>query len=228
MKHILDNPIYNSLKSAHHIFANGVENVKYYSGDVAPFAGLKDNSVEDFEMLYENSAAASTFVVFTPVAYVIPSQWKLVHQINMFQMVYEPKQVPVGDDLDFTNLDLSHVEEMLALVKLTEPGPFRSRTIEFGNYTGIINDEKLVAAAGHRFNPMPYVEISAVCTHPNHLGKGYAFGLIREQIKRIVEKSEIPFLHVRDDNDGAVKLYQKLGFHIRTEMIPYVVQKIAK
>ncbi|MFA6275827.1 MAG: GNAT family N-acetyltransferase [Pedobacter sp.] len=205
-----------------------LKNVKYYSGDIAPFAGLKDNSVQDFEMLYDNSAIESTFVVFTPVAYPIPNQWKLVHQIDMFQMVYESKQLPAGDDLDFRNLDKSHVEEMLALVKLTEPGPFRSRTIEFGNYTGVMNSDALVAMAGHRFSPTPYVEISAVCTHPNHLGKGYAFGLIREQIKRIVEKSETPFLHVRNDNDGAVKLYQKLGFHIRSEMIAYVIQKVVK
>ncbi|MFI5451940.1 GNAT family N-acetyltransferase [Pedobacter sp. UC225_61] len=228
MKHILDNPIYNSLKTAHHSFANGTENVRYYASDVAPFAGLKDNSDEDFKLLYENSATESTFVVFTPVAYAIPSQWKLLHQINMFQMVYDSKQLPTGDDLDFADLNASHVKDMLALVKLTEPGPFRSRTIELGNYTGVLNNDELVAMAGHRFNPTPYVEISAVCTHPDHSGKGYAFRLIREQIKRILEKSEIPFLHVRNDNDGAVKLYQKLGFHIRTEMIAYVVQKVVK
>jgi len=228
MKHILDNPIYNSLTTAHDSFANGIETVKYYASDVAPFAGLKDNSVEDFKLLYENSAAESTFVVFTPVAYPIPNQWKLLHQINMYQMVYESKQLPARDDIHFADLNTSHVEDMLALVKLTEPGPFRSRTIEFGNYTGVMNSDELVAMAGHRFNPTPYVEISAVCTHPDHLGKGYAYGLIREQIKRIVRKSETPFLHVRNDNDGAVKLYQKLGFHIRTEMIAYVIQKVVK
>ena len=31
-------------------------------------------------------------------------------------------------------LEDRHVEEMLALVKLTEPGPFAPRTIEMGNY----------------------------------------------------------------------------------------------
>ncbi|MFD0939202.1 GNAT family N-acetyltransferase [Pedobacter boryungensis] len=228
MNHVLDNPIYNSLKSAHQIFANGTESVKYYAGDVAPFAGLKDNSAKDFDILYEHSNLGNTFVVFTPVAYAIPHQWTLIHEINMFQMVYEPKEIPLGDEVDFVNLDKSNVEEMLTLVKLTEPGPFRSRTIEFGNYTGVLKEGQLIAMAGHRFNPTPYVEISAVCTHPNHLGKGYAFGLIREQIKRIVNRGEIPFLHVRNDNEGAVKLYQKLGFQIRSEMIAYVIQKAAK
>ncbi|MBC7615239.1 MAG: GNAT family N-acetyltransferase, partial [Pedobacter sp.] len=95
------------------------------------------------------------------------------------------------------------------------------------NYTGVFSEKKLVAMAGHRFNPTPYIEISAVCTHPDHLGKGYAYQLLREQIKRILDKAQIPFLHVRNDNVAAVKLYQKIGFVIRRDMIAYVVQKIA-
>lgn len=111
------------------------------------------------------------------------------------------------------------------MVQLTEPGPFLEKTIDFGNYTGVFEDGKLVSMAGHRFNPTPYTEVSAVCTHPNHLGKGYAYRLLREQIKRILAKNEIPFLHVRDDNEGAIKLYEKLGFNIRTSMIAYVIKK---
>jgi len=226
MKHILDNPIYNALISAHHIFANGTENVRYYSDDVALFAGLRDNSDQNFEILYQNSPSESTFIVFSPVSIHIPGRWKLITQIDMFQMVYEHKEIPVGEDTVFTDLDQSYVPEMMALVELTQPGPFLTGTIKLGNYIGIFKGKELIAMAGHRFNPTPYTEISAVCTHPDHLGKGYAFQLIREQIKRILEKSEIPFLHVRNDNHGAIKLYQKLGFDIRTEMIAYVVRKL--
>lgn len=64
-----------------------------------------------------------------------------------------------------------------------------------------------------------------MCTHPDHLGNGYAYQLLREQIKRILEKGQIPFLHVRNDNVAAVNLYQKLGFVIRTNMIAYVFKK---
>ncbi|KQC00020.1 GNAT family N-acetyltransferase [Pedobacter sp. Hv1] len=227
MKHILDNPIYHALISGHQAFAKGTDQANYYQEDIASFAGLKDNSAADFEALYQNSPEASLFVVFTPEPTVIPENWKLLTHIDMFQMVYEPKEIPTGADADFTDLTADDVPEMTALVELTQPGPFRPRTIVLGNYTGVFKDDQLVAMAGHRFHPTPYTEVSAVCTHPDHLGKGYAYQLLREQIKRILDRSETPFLHVRNDNHGAVKLYQKLGFNIRTEMIAYVIQKIA-
>jgi GNAT superfamily N-acetyltransferase len=225
MTHTLDNPIYNALNSAHSAFSSGTDQVKYYLEDIASFAGLKDNSKLDFEALYENSALESLFIVFTPAAVDIPDQWKVIAQIDMFQMIYESKEIPTGTDIDFVDLDKSHVNQMTALVELTQPGPFRARTIEFGNYTGVFSGDNLIAMAGHRLNPTPYTEISAVCTHPDHLGKGYAYQLLREQIKRILKKSEIPFLHVRNDNYGAIMLYKKLGFDIRADMFAYVIKK---
>ncbi|MEJ5993371.1 GNAT family N-acetyltransferase [Pedobacter sp. Du54] len=226
MNHILDNPIYHALCTAHLAFSKGTPEATYYQEDIAPFAGLKENSKENFEALHENSPPESTFVVFTPKAYQTPKNWELVSHIDMFQLVYEPTQVPSGDEKPFEDLNESHVEEMIALVKLTQPGPFKSKTILLGNYTGVFRDEKLVSMAGHRFHPIPYIEISAVCTHPDHLGNGYAYILLREQIKRILAKNQIPFLHVRNDNVAAVKLYQKLGFVIRTEMFAYVLRKV--
>jgi ribosomal protein S18 acetylase RimI-like enzyme len=223
--HLLDNPIYHSLNSGHLSFAKEAGEVSYYPEDIAPFAGLEENSQENFDALYRNSAPESTFVVFTPDAYAIPKGWKLVTHIDMFQLVYEHTTAPTGDE-EFEDLNESHVDEMIELVKLTQPGPFKSRTIALGNYTGVLRKQKLVAMAGHRFNPTPYIEISAVCTHPDHLGKGYAYLLLCEQIKRILDKGQIPFLHVRSDNVAAVKLYQKLGFVIRTTMIAYVLKKI--
>jgi len=227
MEHVLDNPIYYALTSAHNHIAKGVDEVKYYTEDIASFAGLKDNSQENLATLYQISAAESLFVFFSKMPVEIPVQWKLLTQIDMFQLVYRGKEVPLADAEGITDLDQEHVGEMISLVELTKPGPFLSRTIELGNYTGIFIDGKLAAMAGHRFHPSPYREVSAVCTHPDHLGKGYAFRILQEQIKRILQRSEIPFLHVRNDNYGAIKLYQKLGFEIRTEMIAYVIKKEA-
>ncbi|TCC94331.1 GNAT family N-acetyltransferase [Pedobacter frigiditerrae] len=225
MPHLLDNPIYNALSSAHHPISLGSKVVKYYFPSFASFAGLKDNSTANFEELYQISEPESFFIVFSIKALEISNQWKLIREINMFQLVYGHQTVPTGDESEFVDLNETHVDEMIALVQLTEPGPFLEKTIDFGNYTGIFENGKLVSMAGHRFNPTPYTEVSAVCTHPNHLGKGYAYNLLREQIKRILAKNEIPFLHVRDDNEGAIKLYQKLGFKIRTSMIAYVIKK---
>jgi predicted GNAT family acetyltransferase len=71
---------------------------------------------------------------------------------------------------------------MLALTKLTNPGPFGSRTHEMGDYFGIRIAGTLAAMVGERLKLPGYTEISAVCTHPDHLGHGYASVLIAKLV----------------------------------------------
>ena len=226
MSHILDNPIYNALISGNNNFAKGTENVKYFKEDMAAFAGLKNNSKANFDELYQLSDVVSLFVIFSIIPLEIPKEWELLHSFNMYQMVYEKSEEVFTKSSEIVNLRDENVQQMKDLVELTKPGPFLDRTIDFENYTGLFDDGKLISMAGHRFNPIPYREISAVCTDTQHLGKGYASILLKEQIYRIIKREEIPFLHVRSEKDGAIKLYQKLGFEIRTNIIGYVIKKV--
>ena len=105
--------------------------------------------------------------------------------------------------------------EMVELTTLTKPGPFGSRTHELGYYVGIRQEGKLVAMAGERLKVPGYTEVSAVCTHPDYLGRGYAGALMTEVMQQIRERGETPFLHVRADNARAIALYERLGFRIR-------------
>ncbi|TSD66282.1 GNAT family N-acetyltransferase [Inquilinus sp. KBS0705] len=224
MKHVLDNPIYNALVTANARFANGNDRAVYYTTDVAPFAGLKENTAEDFAELDQICPAGSVRVIFTPEEVVIPVSWKLMREMDLLQMVYEGERLTtIGEGL--VDLEEQHIPAMIALTQLTNPGPFLQRTIDFGNYTGIFADGELVAMAGQRQQPSPYVEVSAVCTHPNHLGKGYASILLREQVRRIMAVAGIPFLHVLAGNQGAIKVYERLGFKTRRAMKGYVLQK---
>jgi hypothetical protein len=108
--------------------------------------------------------------------------------------------------------------EMLALARLTKPGPFGTRTHELGSYLGIRSEGRLVAMAGERLKVPGYTEVSAVCTHPDHTGKGYARVLITELMQRIRERGETPMLHVRADNTRAIELYQRMGYRTRKQM----------
>jgi len=125
--------------------------------------------------------------------------------------------------------------EMLELATLTKPGPFGTRTHELGTYLGIrcrvgdrvsertnerVNErvnknDKLVAMAGERLKVPGHTEVSAVCTHPEYTGRGYAGTLMTEVMRRIIARRETPFLHTREDNLRAIELYQRLGFKTR-------------
>jgi predicted GNAT family acetyltransferase len=153
----------------------------------------------------------------------IPQTWKINGQMDLLQMVYEQPAPVLADHIRFSNLGPEHVDQMLALTAETKPGPFFSRTIEFGNYTGIFEGSQLIAMAGQRFQPRPYVEISAVCTHPDHLRKGYASALLSHQIGLIQAEGFMPFLHVRADNYSAIQAYERLGFSTRSKMFVYAI-----
>ena len=117
---------------------------------------------------------------------------------------------------------------MLELTALTKPGPFGSRTHELGTYLGIRCEGQLVAMAGERLKVPGYTEVSAVCTHPEHTGKGYARVLMTEIMRSIGERGETPFLHVRLDNVRAVEIYERLGFRTRGIWHYVVLRKMAE
>ncbi|HEV7779710.1 MAG TPA: GNAT family N-acetyltransferase, partial [Chitinophagaceae bacterium] len=111
------------------------------------------------------------------------------------------------------------------LATLTRPGPFAKRTICFGSYFGIFDNEKLVAMTGQRLHVDNFTEISAVCTHPDHTGKGYAFNLLQHQLQIILQQGQHPFLHVREDNQRAIGLYERMGFTISRPMNFYFMKR---
>ena len=123
------------------------------------------------------------------------------------------------------DLNISHVDEMLALVELTKPGPFFRRTPELGTYLGIREAGQLVAMAGERLRPLGHTEISAVCTHPEYRGRGYASSLVSALVQKIIGRGETPFLHVRTENAEAIRVYEKLGFKTRRVITIAVVKK---
>jgi ribosomal protein S18 acetylase RimI-like enzyme len=223
MKHVLDNPAWNALISGNKHLSNGDPKVKYFDKEVSPFVGLEDNFADSFRMLYEMIAPNEVRLFVTPAEIEIPAPWKVLNIIKGLQMVCAdiPEQTTGGTTI--IPLTEGHVSQMLSLTKLTNPGPFAERTIDFGHYEGIFEGDKLVAMAGQRMHAFSYAEISAVCTHPGHTGHGYARQLLLHQLHRIKEAGNIPFLHVRYDNERAIKVYENLGFETRTEVYFYVI-----
>ena len=110
---------------------------------------------------------------------------------------------------------------MAALVAATEPGPWSTRTHELGEFVGVRVDGRLVAMAGQRMRLADAIEISAVCTDPDVPRAGLrACRRSRPITARTARAGRLPFLHVRDDNAAAIRVYERLGFRTARTLRP--------
>lgn len=229
-EHLLDNPAWYAVCSAPpEMVRSPVPTIRYFEPDISPFAGLPTYDEESLLSMYAALAAGSVLIT-TPKPLTIPPPWIVAREIEGVQMIYAssspPRQCPgVRVTPTLTLLTNSHVPDMMSLVAVTHPGPFSARTFELGHYYGIFCDGKLASMAGQRLHMPGYAEISAVCTHPDYTGRGYAKCLLSFHIRRILEAGEIPFLHVRSSNEGAIAVYKKSGFVVRRDAYFYVCKK---
>ena len=220
---MLDNPVWSALSTTHASFADGDDLAKRYPFDVAPFAATLDQSPESYHSLARLLGPEGTAAIPLATIPVLPDGWTVVRSVYSAQMVWNT-QTPLPVEHSSEELSSSHVDEMLALVELTKPGPFSKRTPELGSYLGIREAGQLVAMAGERLKPYGYTEISAVCTHPDYRGRGYASSLVSILIQRITKRNEIPFLHVRTEDVDAIGVYEKLGFKTKRNINIAVVK----
>jgi predicted GNAT family acetyltransferase len=210
---VLDNPIWNALTSAHRPMAriNGL--AARYPADVSPLTGLGELTPRAFEDLKALVGEDEQVALFTTAPVEVPAGWQVVKARYIDQMVCaEP---PPVSDHTFVTLGPDDVADMLALTALTEPGPFAARTHEMGHYVGLRSEDgRLAAMTGQRLGLGDFTEISAVCTHSDFQGRGYAKALVAYQAARIHGEGRTPFLHVKTEN-GAKVVYEKLGFQVR-------------
>lgn len=225
MSKLLINPVFNALSGRDKHLGGGTENIKYFDEEVSPFASFKNGYKKGFDDLYDIMPAKRGVLYANPERVEIPSNWKVLIDIAGVQMIHK-KLVPYDfKKVNIVPLTKENVPEMVALATLTKPGPFATRTIEFGYYHGIFEDGKLVAMAGQRMHVDNFNEVSAVCTHPVALGKGYATALTQHQVELIYEQGYQPFLHTRADNERAIKVYERLGFAISRPMNFWFIRK---
>jgi ribosomal protein S18 acetylase RimI-like enzyme len=200
-----------------------------YHPDIAPFAGLKDWSNENIDQLYKFLAVGRRVAVsYEERIRLDEKKWKPLQQMDCCQMVYEKPVTSFTTPASslIVPLGMEHVPQMRELTRLTKPGPFFEKTILFGNYFGIFIDGRLAGMTGQRMHPLPYMEVSAVCTHPDFRGKGYAKALMLQVMKIILDNSFIPFLHVLTGNVTAIQLYESIGFSIRKKLFIDVIQRL--
>jgi ribosomal protein S18 acetylase RimI-like enzyme len=186
-----------------------------YPADVVPIAGVRDASVEGLAELRELLSPGETLYV-ARAGESLPSCYGLtvLTELVALQMAYRRPQRGVIEaaDIAIEELTGANADEMVALTDVAFPGFFRPRTYLMGHYYGIRVGGELVSMAGERLALPGLREVSAVCTHPAHRGRGYAAQLIRHVLGCQAAAGLDSFLHVSDFNHGAIALYERLGF----------------
>jgi len=222
--HPLDHPIWTALTTTQQSLAEGDARARRYPTEITPFAAMPDMSDENFAALGALMSPQDIAVLFTPDAVSPPAEFKVVLADTGEQMIGTPVEMPL-DGVDIVTLGAEDVSAMMELTALTKPGPFSARTHELGTFLGIRVGGNLVAMAGERMKPAGYTEITAVCVHPSHRGRGYGQMLLGAVSRQILARGEIPFLHVFSSNESAIARYKRQGMEIRRSLHVTVLQK---
>lgn len=220
--HPLDNPIWNALNTGQAHLALGDHRARRFPAEIGPLSGIPDFNATNFDTLGELAGPGGIIVLFLEEARQVPRGWSMVREGPLVQMVQDQPRpdstIPSHIAPNLRRLTAADAPAMLDLATLTEPGPFRDRTHELGCFWGIFDGERLLAMAGQRLSLPDYVEVSAVCTHPDARGHGYANILTALSCDEIRSRGKTPFLHAWAFNDAAIRVYERLGFRIRRNL----------
>lgn len=212
---LLDNPIWNALSTVHQEFSVGTHEIKRYQEQTIPFIGMQYNN-ENLLTQLEPYLKNGEEIFLKDELESVPQNWEILQRLACIQMVYNPS--PTESIMNtISQLSEQDSDELHALVNLVQPGFFKQKTTLLGNYYGIRKEGTLVAVAGERMKLSGFTEMSAVCTHPEHTGNGYAQQLLRGLCQITLDKGNMPFLHVLESNTRAIKIYEFLNFTKRID-----------
>ena len=215
----LDNPFFSALDSIHRDAALRRGEVARYPADVAPFLGVAHAQVEVGETLDALVPEGDEALLLGVAPSRMPPGWTLEPFADLAQMLRdEPQELVDGPEI--LELDERHRADVLALTALVYPHYFRARTMELGRYFGIYEDGRLAAMIGERLGTPSAREMSAICTHPDFLGRGHARRLTAFLVNDTLAQGRLPFLHVSHANTRAKQLYERSGWRLRRD-IPF-------
>lgn len=224
---LLANPYFSALCTAQASYAIGGPLAKRFPADVIPFAGIADASPAALAALHALLTPGESLYVTSPVELTHPGLFTIL-QLQGLQMIRPPGTPIPAQSISPTIKELHphHIPEMLALKSIAFPGYFGPRAASLGSFFGIRVEGSLVAMAGERLKLPNLCEISAVCTHPQHLGQGYAAALVAHLLRAHAAQGIQSFLQATATNIRAIALYQRLGFTKTREITWHQLQRL--
>jgi GNAT superfamily N-acetyltransferase len=206
--------------------AGRLDDLMWYPPSIAPFVAIPHAGVTpDLEFAHRQGLGDRVYFVGA-CPDTMPNGWRVAARSQVLQL-FPPADIP---DLDRDTGSILGESDRAAMRELTQvafPDFFRERTAELGLYLGIHDANRLIAMAGERMAIEGLQEISGVCTHPDFAGRGHARRLTSALLHRHRKRVVASFLHVSEGNTGARRLYESMGFAVRTSLLMCKVERIA-
>ena len=226
--HPLDNPFFSALDSIHAGVALRHGEVLRYPAECAPFLGIPRADAGMADALQALVPADDSVLMLGVAPARLPVGWALEPFADLAQMQCD-HELDVIDGPDIIELDERHRADVLALTALVYPHYFRPRTMSLGRYFGMYvadanGDVRLAAIIGERLGTPGAREMSAICTHPDFLGRGYARRLTAFLTNQTLRAGKQPFLHVAYSNARAKALYEQMGYRLRRDL-PFMAMR---
>jgi ribosomal protein S18 acetylase RimI-like enzyme len=223
--HALDRPIWSALTTSLAGFAEARGDAVRFQPEVTSLAAVAASTPSAWASLADLLAPGEAIGLFLDEEPELAGSGLVrAGGAEILQMVHEASGARVAP-VAFLELGAADVPEMVDLATRTKPGPFARRTAELGTFLGVREGGRLLAMAGQRLRFPGHIEVSAVCTDPDALGRGLAAALMSELVRRIRAAAQVPLLHVRADNTRAIALYQRLGFAERRRFAYVLVER---
>lgn len=217
MDAVLDDMAWHALCGAQAALAAtaGDGAARRYRDDIAPFCGIEQFDARGWDALGELVGPGGVAVFLRADVGTPPSGWTELLREDATQYVAGPRaQLPPVQD-EVVELGPDDVPEMVRLAEQTQPGPFGPQSHLTGRHAGVRRDGRLVAMAGERMRVDGWGEISTVCVHPSVRGRGLGAAVTLAAARQIEARGDRAMLHVRAGNDGAHRLYRRIGFEVR-------------
>ncbi len=158
--------------------------------------------------------AKMVFICTAQQLEVLQETAKEIEPIRERQMVMEdPSKLVCREVAPVDRLTIDDAEELRELYRVCGTPAWTPNALDFGPFYGVRDEQgKIVAVAGVHFVTKFGSEIGNVATHPDHRRKGYAICCIAATTKEVLKGSDRVLLHFFEDNIGAKRLYEKMGF----------------
>jgi ribosomal protein S18 acetylase RimI-like enzyme len=220
---LFSNPVWHALHGPHRHLAIVRGNACRYPADISPFAAITAPTGAALDELCTLVAPGESVWV-VDYGMTVPGL-TVIDSLECLQMVLPPDVQPPPRSDQVKPLNGADASEMVTLTDVAFPGFFRSRTYRMGHYCGVRVNGELIAMGGERLRLEGYPELSGICTHPAHRGKGYARDVIGHLVRGHRRDGLRSWLHVGASNTTAIDLYTCLGFQrVRTLMLHRIVR----